>query len=65
MAPRRQAKTSTLIRLKNKEPFAFAGLWDSWRNPQLPEDVLHTFTIITTEPNNMLKHIHNRMPVSW
>lgn len=58
-------KFPLLIRLKDKEPFAFAGLWDSWRNPQLPEDVLHTLTIITTEPNCMLKHIHNRMPVIY
>ena len=58
-------KFPMLIRLKNKEPFAFAGLWDSWRNPQLPEDVLNTFTIITTEPNSMLKQIHNRMPVIY
>ena len=56
-------KFPMLIRLKNKEPFTFAGLWDSWRNPQLSEDVLSTFTIITTEPNSMLKNIHNRMPV--
>ena len=54
-----------LIRLKNKEPFAFAGLWDSWRNPQLPEEVLNTFTIITTDPNTRLKQIHNRMPVIY
>ena len=54
-----------LIRLKNKEPFAFAGLWDSWRNSQLPEEVLNTFTIITTDPNTRLKQIHNRMPVIY
>ncbi|MGZ9243065.1 MAG: SOS response-associated peptidase, partial [Candidatus Binatia bacterium] len=62
---RGKQKFPMLIRLKNKEPFAFAGLWDAWRNPQLPEDVLQTFTIITTEPNAMLKHIHNRMPVIY
>ena len=58
-------KFPMLIRLKKKESFAFAGLWDSWRNPQMSEDVLHTFTIITTKPNSMLKHIHNRMPVIY
>jgi putative SOS response-associated peptidase YedK len=57
-------KVPVWIHLKNKEPFAFAGLWDSWRNPQ-EGDVLHTFTIITTEPNTLLRPIHNRMPVIY
>ena len=52
------------IYLKKKEPFAFAGLWDAWRNVELG-DVLHTFTIITTEPNRLLRPIHNRMPVIY
>jgi putative SOS response-associated peptidase YedK len=47
--------------LKKKEPFAFAGLWDVWRDVE--GEVLHTFTIITTAPNNLLRRIHNRMPV--
>ena len=54
-------KVPVWIHLKKKEPFAFAGLWDSWR-PQ-EGDVLNTFTIITTEPNSLLRPIHNRMPV--
>ena len=58
-------KFPMLIRLKKKDAFAFAGLWDSWRNPQSSEDVLNTFTIITTKPNSMLKHIHDRMPVIY
>lgn len=57
-------KVPVWIHLKNKEPFAFAGLWDSWRNVELG-DVLHTFTIITTEPNTLLRPIHNRMPVIY
>jgi putative SOS response-associated peptidase YedK len=36
-------------------------LWDSWKKPD--GTTLHTFTIITTEPNELLKPIHNRMPV--
>jgi putative SOS response-associated peptidase YedK len=50
------------IHLKKKQPFVFAGLWDSWRNPQ-EGDVLKTFTIITTDPNALVRRIHNRMPV--
>ena len=55
-------KVPVWIHLKKKEPFAFAGLWDSWRNVEVG-DTLHTFTIITTEPNSLLEPIHNRMPV--
>ena len=47
--------------LKSKEPFAFAGLWDLWRKPD--GNSLETFTIITTEPNELMRTIHNRMPV--
>ena len=42
-------------------PFAFAGLWDSWRDPSGPER--RTFTILTTQPNDLVAPIHNRMPV--
>jgi len=49
------------FKLKSGEPFAFAGLWDSWRKPD--GKFLNTFTIITTEPNDLLHPIHDRMPV--
>ena len=47
--------------LKSREPFAFAGLQDEWNNPQ--GDNLLTFTIITTDANELIKPIHDRMPV--
>jgi putative SOS response-associated peptidase YedK len=47
--------------MKSGEPFAFAGLWDSWRDPV--GDIVRSCTIITTEPNELLRPIHNRMPV--
>ncbi|MBD2713685.1 SOS response-associated peptidase [Microvirga sp. STR05] len=50
------------ILLQNEEPFAFAGLWDEWIDRQTGE-VRPTFTIITTEPNELMASIHNRMPV--
>ena len=57
-------KVPVWIHLKNKEPFAFAGLWDSWRHPQ-DGAVLNTFTIITTDPNTLVRRMHNRMPVIY
>lgn len=46
--------------LKDREPFAFAGLWDIWRNPDGAE--LSTFTIITTAVNELMRPVHDRMP---
>ena len=54
-------KVPVWFHLKNKQPFAFAGLWDMWRD--VDGEALHTFTIITTGPNALLRRIHNRMPV--
>jgi len=49
------------IRLRSREPFAFAGLWESWH--PTGGDPIHSCTIVTTEPNELLAGIHNRMPV--
>ncbi|MGE5444856.1 MAG: SOS response-associated peptidase [Ignavibacteriales bacterium] len=46
--------------LKTREPFAFAGLWDEWKTPD--GDELLSFTIITTEANELVEKIHDRMP---
>ena len=40
---------------------AFAGLWDTWKKPD--GETLATFTILTTEPNELTARLHNRMPV--
>jgi putative SOS response-associated peptidase YedK len=53
-------KQPHLIRLKDGGPFAFAGLWSTW---QSPEGELASYTIMTTEPNELMAEIHNRMPV--
>jgi putative SOS response-associated peptidase YedK len=56
-----KTKQPFAIALKSGEPCAFAGLWERW---QPKDDVaLETFTILTTEPNELMKPIHNRMPV--
>src|SRR5262245_40065707 len=54
-------KVPMWVHLKNKEPFAFAGLWDVWLKPDGKR--VESFTIITTEPNELIEPIHNRMPV--
>src|SRR5262245_39616756 len=54
-------KVPMWVHLKTKEPFGLAGLWDVWRKPDGKR--VESFTIITTEPNEMLRPIHNRMPV--
>lgn len=41
--------------------FAMAGLWDTWQNEK--GQTINSFTIITTEPNELMAPIHNRMPV--
>jgi putative SOS response-associated peptidase YedK len=50
------------ILLKNEELFSFAGLWDEWTDKSTG-NILHTYTIITTEANDLVKPIHDRMPV--
>jgi putative SOS response-associated peptidase YedK len=56
------AKQPFNIGLKDDEPFAFAGLWEWWRDP-LTQEELKTCSIITTTPNELTAPIHNRMPV--
>lgn len=41
--------------------FAFAGIWEAWRNPE--GEVVETCAILTTEPNELIAGMHNRMPV--
>jgi putative SOS response-associated peptidase YedK len=60
-----QVKIPWYISLKNMEPFAFAGLCDSWRDP-LSGEIFRSFSIITTDANPLMEKIHNtkkRMPV--
>lgn len=54
-------KQPYLIRRKDGKPFAFAGLWARWKDPE--RGPLDTFTILTTSPNELIKPLHDRMPV--
>jgi putative SOS response-associated peptidase YedK len=41
--------------------FAIAGLWEHWQSPDGSE--IESCTLLTTEPNDLLQPVHNRMPV--
>ena len=56
-----KSKRPMRIVMKSRKPFAFAGLWESWRDPQ--GETVRSCTIVTTEANYLLRPIHERMPV--
>jgi putative SOS response-associated peptidase YedK len=56
-----RSKVPMRFKLKSSEAFTFAGLWDAWKQPD--GRVLRTYTIITTDSNELIERIHNRMPV--
>lgn len=51
------------IRRKDRQPFAFAGLWARWKPKDGSGDPLDTFTILTTDSNDLIRPLHDRMPV--
>lgn len=55
-----KTKKPYLIFLKNFKIFSFAGIFNV---AQIDGEIIKTFAIITTEPNEKIKNIHNRMPV--
>ena len=59
--PGSSAKTPVYIKLLDGSLFAFAGLWEIWQSPDGSE--IRSCAIITTEPNELVKPIHDRMPV--
>jgi putative SOS response-associated peptidase YedK len=59
--PGSRKKTPYYIQLESREPFGFAGLWETWNAPD--GSVVKSTTIITTEPNDLVARVHNRMPV--
>lgn len=58
-------KQKYLLSMPDNELFTFAGLYSDWKNP-LTNQIIRTYTIITTEANELMAQIHNskkRMPV--
>jgi putative SOS response-associated peptidase YedK len=54
-------KQPYFFRLKDERPFGFAGLWDRWEGEG--GQVINSCTILTTEANELLRPVHDRMPV--
>ena len=47
--------------MRDGQPFAFAGLWARWQGQE--GEQINSYTILTTEPNDLVRSIHDRMPV--
>jgi putative SOS response-associated peptidase YedK len=54
-------KQPYFVRLRDDRPFGFAGLWESWEGPD--HAAIESCTILTTEANELVRPIHDRMPV--
>jgi putative SOS response-associated peptidase YedK len=62
--PGQKAKQPMFIHRADGDRFAFAGLWEVWRDPEHPDDPpLRTCTIITGAANEAVAPVHDRMPV--
>lgn len=55
-------KIPHLIGMADGRPFAMAGVWDRWIQPDTGEE-MRSCSIVTTGPNDLMVPIHNRMPV--
>ena len=61
--PRPKGKLPHYIYAASRKPLALAGLWSSWKNPEDGERV-RTCTILTGSPDDVVRPIHDRMPVA-
>lgn len=59
--PGQKIKQPYLISVRDVTAFAFAGLWEHWTGPDGTR--LDSCTIITTDANELMQQVHNRMPV--
>ena len=63
--PGQKKKQPYLIAKEDRSSWLMAGLWESWRDPDGPQDAarIETCTIITTAANDFISDLHDRMPV--
>ena len=57
-----KAKQPYAIAMKDGAPFGIAGIWENWKDPGSGEWI-RTFAVITTDANEIVADIHDRMPV--
>jgi len=57
----KKVKQLYFIRLKGEQTFAFAGIWDQWQ--RTPDAQVESCAILTTEANELIQPVHERMPV--
>ena len=57
-----KAKQPYAIAMKTGESFGIAGIWENWKEPASGEWI-RTFAVITTDANELVEEIHDRMPV--
>ena len=57
------SKQPMFITSPDRKPFAFAGLWETWRKKDDPDSTYKSCTIITTRASESIRDIHHRMPV--
>ncbi len=56
-----KTKQPFFVHMKNSAVFGFAGLWESWNSPE--GSIVESCTVITTSANDLVRKIHDRMPV--
>ncbi len=56
-----KAKQPFAIARQDGKPMALAGIWEGWRGEG--GEVIRSFAIITTDANQLMSQVHNRMPV--
>jgi putative SOS response-associated peptidase YedK len=57
-----KTKQPYAIGMKSGDPFALAAIWENWKRPET-EEWVRTFAVITCPANDLMAHIHDRMPV--
>ncbi|HEX9467039.1 MAG TPA: SOS response-associated peptidase [Acidimicrobiia bacterium] len=67
-APKQMPRQPYLVCRRDREPLAFAGLWEIWRDPHVadndaPGAWVRSCAIITTKANQLVGRVHDRMPV--
>ncbi|MBI5542531.1 MAG: SOS response-associated peptidase [Deltaproteobacteria bacterium] len=59
----KSARRPMRICLRSRAPFAFAGLWDAWQDPEKGDaPALRSCTIVTVAANSLVAPLHDRMP---